>query len=568
MSLRIIICFVLLLPFISIDVKGQSQNDNDFDEAKFSSILIQAISAKISGDFYNADSLLKVCLSLNPKSAVSYFELSSISWDQGQKNLAIEQAQKAVELAPKNEWYLANLAVFYRKIKNYQSAGICFEKLFEKHPERISYLFSLAECQMDNKSYKKALKTFNKIELINGVNQELSIQKHQILVYLKKQKKALEELKKLIEYQPEDIRNYGVLGEYYQTIGKNEEAYKVFQKMMVMDSSNGLVRLSLFQYYYRSQQHDLAVKELLAVMNSHEIKEEVKLEILLQISYEKNSSFKISELELFLKKILEFHKQNSDAFLLSADIKFLQKKNDSAAIYLRKSLAINPVPFEVWSQLMTTELAENNYLSVIKDAENAITNHPNQPLSYIILGVAQASIKNYSDALQNLKTGVALVVDDSLLISDFEHHIGDAYYQLEDFENSFFHLNKAINYNPNNPVLLNNYSYYLSEQKKDLALAEKLILKALKFYPNNPTFLDTYGWVLFTKKDYANAEIWLNKAVNNSTEENGVILEHYGDVLFLLDKKEEAIIFWEKAQKLEGVSDKIQSKINEKKFIK
>ena len=568
MSLRIIICFVLLLPFISIDVKGQSQNDNDFDEAKFSSILIQAISAKISGDFYNADSLLKVCLYLNPKSAVSYFELSSISWDQGQKKLAIEQAQKAVELAPKNEWYLANLAVFYRKIKNYQSAGICFEKLYERYPERISYLFSLAECQMDNKSYKKALKTFNKIEFINGINQELSIQKHQILVYLKKQKKALEELKKLIEYQPEDIRNYGILGEYYQTIGKNEEAYNVFQKMMVMDSSNGLVRLSLFQYYYRSQQHDLAVKELLAVMNSHEIKEEVKLEILLQISYEKNSSFKISELELFLNKFLEFHKQNSDAFLLCADIKFSQEKNDSAAIFLRKSLAINPVPFEVWSQLMTTELAENNYLSVIKDAENAIINHPNQPLSYIILGVAQSSIKNYNDALQNLKTGVSLVVDDSLLTSDFEHHIGDTYYQLDDFENAFIHLNKAINYNPNNPVLLNNYSYYLSEQKKDLALAEKLILKALKFYPNNPTFLDTYGWVLFTKKDYANAEIWLNKAVNNSTEENGVILEHYGDVLFLLDKKEEAIIFWEKAQKLEGVSDKIQSKINEKKFIK
>ena len=161
-----------------------------------------------------------------------------------------------------------------------------------------------------------------------------------------------------------------------------------------------------------------------------------------------------------------------------------------------------------------------------------------------------------------------MVVDDSLLTSDFEHHIGDAYYQLDDFENAFIHLNKAIDYNPNNPVLLNNYSYYLSEQKKDLALAEKLILKALKFYPNNPTFLDTYGWVLFTKEDYANAEIWLNKAVNNSTEENGVILEHYGDVLFLLDKKEEAIIFWEKAQKLEGVSDKIQSKINEKKFIK
>ena len=86
MSLRINICFVLLLTFILNDVKGQSQNDNAFDEAKFSSILIQGISAKISGDFYNADSLLKVCLDLNPKSAVSYFELSSIHGIKVKKN--------------------------------------------------------------------------------------------------------------------------------------------------------------------------------------------------------------------------------------------------------------------------------------------------------------------------------------------------------------------------------------------------------------------------------------------------------------------------------------------------
>jgi tetratricopeptide (TPR) repeat protein len=566
--IRIFTCFTLAILIISNDLIGQSQNNNSLDEAKFSSVLIQGISAKISGDFYTADSLLKVGIQLNPKSGVCYFELSGISWAEDDKYLAIEQAQKAVQFSPKNEWYLANLAVFYKKINNYQSAGICFEKLFDKHPERIEYLFSLAECQMENKSYKKALKTFDEIELTNGISQDLSLQKHQLLVFLKKRKKAINELKQLIKSQPDDIRNYGILGEFYQSIGKEEEAFKVFQNMMAMDSSNGLVRLSLFQYYYRSRQHDLAVKELLAVMNSHEITEDVKLEILLQISYEKNSSFKISELELFLNNFLTFHKKNSNAFLLFADIKFLQNKNDSACIYLRKSLFIDPFPFEVWSQLMTTELASNNYQKVVKDAGNAIINHPNQPLSYIILGVAQAAVKNYEESLKSLTTGVSFVVDDSLLTSDFEHHIGDAYYQLEDFESAFLHLQKAVNNNPNNPVLLNNYSYYLSEQGKDLDLAEQLILKALKYYPDNATFLDTYGWVLFIKEDYNKAEIWINKAINNSSEENGAILEHYGDVLFHLEKKEEAFIFWEKAKKMDGVSDKIQTKINEKKFIK
>ncbi len=560
--------FALVLIVISNELVGQSQDNNSFDEAKFSSILIQGISAKISGDYYSADSLLKISLNLNPQSAVSYFELSGITWEEGDKYLAIEQANKAVQLAPKNEWYLANLAVFYRKIKNYHSASICFDKLYDNYPQRIEYLFSLAECQMENKKYKKALISFDEIEDINGISQDLSIQKHQLLVYLGKRKKGLKELKKLIKAQPGDIRNYGILGEFYQTIGKEEEAFTVFQKMMELDSSNGLVRLSLFQYYYRLSEHDLAVKELSAVMDSHEIKEDVKLEILLQISYEKNNAFKISELELFLNKFLAVHKKNSEAFLLCADIKFLQNKNDSASIYLRKSLALNPNPFEVWSQLMTTELTSNNYIKVITDAENAIINHPNQPLSYIILGVAQASIKSYNKALKNLKDGVSLVIDDSLLTSDFEHHIGDSYYQLNDYENAFVHLQKAVDYNPKNPVLLNNYSYYLTEQKCELQKAENLILKALKYYPNNPTFQDTYGWVLFTKEDYTNAEIWINKALNGASAENGVILEHYGDVLFHLGKKEEAIIFWKKAQKNEGASEKIESKINEKNYIK
>ena len=566
--IKIFVWFTIASLFIFKNVTGQSKNNTSFDEPKFSSILIQAISAKISGDYFTADSLFKVCLELNPESGVCYFEMSGINWDEDKKYLAIEQAQKAVQMSPKNEWYLANLAVFYRKLKNYQSASLCFEKLFENHPQRTEYLFSLAECQMENKKYKKALKTFDEIEKINGVSQDLSLQKHQLLVFLKKRKKALNELKKLVNSHPDDIRNYGILGEYFQTIGNEDDALKVFQKMMSIDSTNGLVRLSLFQYYYRSQQHDLAVKELIAVMNSHEINENIKLEILLQISYEKNSSFKISELELFLKQFLAFHNKNSDAFLLYADIKFLQNKNDTACIFLRKSLAINPIPFEVWSQLMTSELAENNYIEVIEDAKNAIINHPNQPLSYIILGVAQSSIKEFDKSLTSLKNGISLVIDDSLLISDFEHHIGDAYYQLKDFEKAFIHLQNAVKNNPSNPVLLNNYSYYLAEQKRELILAEELILKALKNYPKNPTFLDTYGWVLFNKEDFNNAEIWINKAINNSTEGNGVILEHYGDVLFHLDKKEEAIIFWEKAKNKGGASDKIQTKINDKKFIK
>ncbi|MBM78449.1 MAG: hypothetical protein CL846_08195 [Crocinitomicaceae bacterium] len=566
---RLILVFLISIgSFISNEALSQSKKRTTFDEAKFSSLLIQGVTAKISGDFYLADSLLNACIKINPNDPVSYFELSGILLEKGDEYEAINMAQKAVEIEPNKEWYLTNLAIIYQNIKNFKSASICFEKLCKTHPNKIEYLFSLAECYMQDKNYKKAIKCLDKIESINGLSQDLSLQKHQIFIYLRKKKKALNELKKLVEKKPEDIRNYGLLGEYYQSIGRKKDAFEVFQKMVAIDSSNGLVRLSLFQYYYRIGKHEKAVNELLSVMDSYDVEENIKLEILLQISYEKNSLFTISELENLLKKFLLLHKKNSAAFLLFADIKFLQNKNDSAAIFLRKSLSINPMPFEVWSQLLTSELSSKKFLITIEDAKKAITHHPNQPLSYLVLGVAQSSINKYELALKNLKSGISLVVDDSLLLSDYEHHIGNAYYKLGEIENSFIYFEKAVKHNPNNPILLNNYSYYMAEQEADLDLAEDLILKALEYFPNNSTFLDTYGWVLFKKEDFLKAEIYINKAINKALEDNGALLEHYGDVLFKLGQKEEAIIFWKKAQKMKGVSKKIETKINEEKYIK
>ena len=92
-------------------------------------------------------------------------------------------------------------------------------------------------------------------------------------------------------------------------------------------------------------------------------------------------------------------------------------------------------------------------------------------------------------------------------------------------------------------------------------------MKAISIRPNSPTFLDTYGWVLFQKNDFINAEQVLFKAVMLSDEKNGEILEHYADVLYKLDKRNEAIIFWEKAKITGEHSDQLLNKINEKKYM-
>jgi predicted negative regulator of RcsB-dependent stress response len=72
---------------------------------------------------------------------------------------------------------------------------------------------------------------------------------------------------------------------------------------------------------------------------------------------------------------------------------------------------------------------------------------------------------------------------------------------------------------------------------------------------------------MFQREEYEKAEQILFDAVIKSGEKSGEILEHYGDVLFKLDKKKKAITFWKKAEETGEYSKELIQKINENKFI-
>ncbi len=544
-----------------------AQESGSFDEREFTKYLIQATGAKISGDIYAADSIYKKCLLLNPESGVVNFELSGlyISLDQPQK--ALEYANKAVILSPENEWYLANLAVLYKKINNHKKSAESFSKLVVSKPEKISYLFSLTEELLNNNSYKKAIKVLDVIEKKIGIKEEISIQKHQIYLFLKNKKKAVIELENLISNEPESISRLGLLAEYYENAKKSELAKAILNKMLSIDSSNGLVRLSLFQHYYKNKEYKKGYKELLLVMNSNSIEINLKKQILMQISYDKSSPYNISEVCNLAQSFLSIDSKNSDVLLLMGDFKMLLREEDTACYYIRESLKINPSPFNAWSKLITSTLSRNKFDITINDAKMAIESHPNQPFPFLAIGIALNRKKEYAKALKELLKGKDLVFDDNFLESNFLQEIGNSYYGKEKFKISFDYYEMSIALDSNNFILLNNYSYYLALRKTNLERAEELMLKVIAKFPNNSTYLDTYGWVMFQLGAYSESEKFLFKAIINSDGQSGEILEHYGDVLYKLKKIDEANVFWNKSKKTGNYSKKLIQKISENKFI-
>jgi tetratricopeptide (TPR) repeat protein len=123
---------------------------------------------------------------------------------------------------------------------------------------------------------------------------------------------------------------------------------------------------------------------------------------------------------------------------------------------------------------------------------------------------------------------------------------------------------------PDEVFVLNNYAYYLALRKEQLPKAAQMAKHANELQPNNASFEDTYAWVLFKMANYEQALIWIELALSHSETQTATLMEHYGDILYFLTKKDaavQAIEKWKAAKTLGEGSEQLSEKIKEGKWI-
>jgi Tfp pilus assembly protein PilF len=171
-------------------------------------------------------------------------------------------------------------------------------------------------------------------------------------------------------------------------------------------------------------------------------------------------------------------------------------------------------------------------------------------------------LKRHDEAVETLITGRDLVVDNKPLELQFWTSLGDAYNDAKNYTKSDQAYDKALTIEPDDAGTLNNYAYYLSLRKEQLDKAERMSRRSNELVPGQVSYIDTYAWVLFQMGRYPEARTWMEKAIAAGARD-GVILEHYGDILFELGEKEQAMKNWRAAKEAGDASELIDRKINE-----
>jgi len=265
------------------------------------------------------------------------------------------------------------------------------------------------------------------------------------------------------------------------------------------------------------------------------------------------------------EKIIEYHPDDPDAYAIFGDLYQNFGIPEEAKNKYLKSLVLNPANLRAWQNILDYELRNNEFDSVIVHAEKAVTYFPNQALLYFYGGTAFLSKNEYKKSVQFLEQGKKMSSTNLQLLSVFNGQLGDAYNGLEEHEKSDKAYEEALDFDPNNDHVLNNYSYFLSLRKDKLDLAEKMASKLIENNPDNPTYLDTYAWVLYQYDKIEEAKKYIEIAIIQE-EVSGTIFEHYGDILFKLGNIDEAVIQWEKAKELNDTTDLIDKKIADRKL--
>jgi tetratricopeptide (TPR) repeat protein len=522
---------------------------------------------KLIGNISAAENLYEQTLKLNPLNDAAMYDLGKIYETKGKVPESLELIKKASEISPNNYWYLAQLAQLYIKVNDLEAAIAVYKKLIKSKQDNYQYSFELASLYAYQKKYDDAIKVYNEVEQSTGVLEEISIEKQNIFILQGKNDLAIAEIKKLIQTDSKEIRYQGLLAETYDKIGNKDEAAKVYQKMIDLDPENGMLNLSLSEYY--KQNNDLARSFdcMKKVFKSEEIDIDTKVGILLTyFQINPNDSDKSKEAYSLLDMLQIAHPTEAKAPAIYGDFLNRDNKLIEAREKFRQSIQLDKGRFLVWNQVMTLNFQLMDFDNMLVESNQAMDLFPSQPSPYYFKSVALSQKQNNKEAIEVLNAGIELIIDDKVLKAQFYSSLGDAYQKQRDYINSDKSFEKALELDPLNPTVLNNYSYYLSLRGEKLEDAAQMSKLSNDLQSNQASFQDTYAWILYKQSKYDQALIWVENAIKNGGESDVSVIEHYGDILFRLGQIDKAVEQWIKAREKGGATQFIEKKISEKQI--
>lgn len=574
-TLLVISCSVLRQGQTSENIEGPGYSDFEIEltreqQRKFNYYFYEGTRFKAIGEPKKSFMYFKEALEIDSTCSACAFEISKLLLGNENYEEAEYLMKRAVRFSPENPYYVRLLSRLYQNNNKGNEAVKSAKRLIELGDATIEDFYFVAQVQLENGNFEEAINSLEMIENRIGINEGLSFEKHQILADNEDYKGAEKELIKLIEKYPGNGDYYVILGDFYLERERYKEAMNQYNEVFEVDENNGKVHFSLANYYLHTDDTARFKDHLVKAFSSRNIDFESKFRRFMPFVSNRGKSgnpLDNDDLIDFFDIFVEVHPDESSVYAAYGNFLVTGGNSEKALILFEEALEIDASQAEIWQEYLFLISSMNDSKLLLEKASESINFFPGEPLFRLFHGVALLQEDQLKQAAETMEKGLQLLEDNRELKGRFHTYLGDIYHSLEQVDESFHHYEEALEIDENNIIVLNNYSYYLTLEGKDLDRAERMSSRTIELEPGNATYLDTYAWVLFKKERYNEAKFIIERAVDNMDEPNGVIIEHHGDILYMTGDIEGAVVQWKQALELSEHSGLLKKKIKEKKYF-
>ena len=138
---------------------------------------------------------------------------------------------------------------------------------------------------------------------------------------------------------------------------------------------------------------------------------------------------------------------------------------------------------------------------------------------------------------------------------------GGSYERLRDYKKADKDLLDSLKINPEDAYILNYLAYSWLERDYKTDEAMQMLEKAYALKSNDPYIIDSIGWAYYLTDNYEEAEKYLKRAVELMPDDP-VVNDHYGDILWKLNRKIQARYFWNNVLNFDNAEEDVINKIN------
>lgn len=488
-------------------------------------------------------------LALDPDHAPSLYEAANALMMLGDLRKALEYSSRATALDPSNIWYKGQNARLLVFLERYDEALPLFESMlgnargFDPENYRILSLLYHQQGRLDD-----ALATLDSAEMRMGRSGEVVELKRSMLVDAGRVDDAVAVTEDYVAATPYDESNRLVLSDLYAYQGRDSLQVAMLKEVLDINPDNVNALINLADYYLDKGRTSLffATIKQLFMLGEVPLKEKIEYfgKLTRNRSFYRQNFMAISDLALLL---FTRYPSDPDVVELYSEHLISSGNVEGALVMLKTELEKPDARLSSFLQVIEIEAYLQRPDSVALYSDRALAHYPDEYDIYLMKSGALQYMKRYKDARKTLEKALKTASADSLK-SIIYGSIGTVWHEEGNLKKTFANYEKALKYDSQNVLVLNNYAYFLAVEGRELDRALGMASRAIKLEENSATYLDTYAWVLYKLGNYAEAKKAMQQALPLDSGNSPELLIHYGDILYALGDNFMASVYWKRAR--------------------